>query len=39
LNEIGETNLIGIHMTSYNFLDVGTQKILLDFGVLIIYRG
>ena len=39
LNEIGEANLIGIHTTSYSYLDVGTQKILMDFGVLIVYRG
>jgi ribosomal protein S27E len=39
LNEIGEANLIGIHMTQYTYLDVGTQKIFMDFGVLIIYRG
>ena len=39
LNEIGETNLIGIHITDYTYLDVGTQKIMMDFGVLIVYRG
>jgi hypothetical protein len=39
LNEIGETNLIGIHTISYTFLDIGTQKILTDFGVLIVFRG
>jgi hypothetical protein len=39
LNEIGEANLIGIHTISYTFLDIGTQKILTDFGVLIVFRG
>ena len=39
LNEIGEANLIGIHTISYDLLDVGTQKIMMDFGVLIVYRG
>ena len=39
LSEIGEANLIGVHMTNYTYLDVGTQKIFMDFGVLIIYRG
>jgi DNA-directed RNA polymerase subunit RPC12/RpoP len=39
LNEIGEANLIGIHTTSYTYFDVGTQKIMMDFGVLIVYRG
>ena len=37
LNEIGEANLIGIHTTNYTYLDVGTQKIMMDFGVLIVY--
>jgi DNA-directed RNA polymerase subunit RPC12/RpoP len=39
LNEIGEANLIGVHVINHAFLDVGTQKILTDYGVLIIYRG
>ena len=39
LNEIGEANLIGIHTTSYTYLDIGTQKIMVDFGILIVYRG
>jgi DNA-directed RNA polymerase subunit RPC12/RpoP len=39
LNEIGEANLIVIHTTSYTYLDIGSQKIMMDFGVLIIYRG
>ena len=39
LSEIGEANLIGIHTISYTHFDVGTQKILNDYGVLMIYRG
>jgi DNA-directed RNA polymerase subunit RPC12/RpoP len=39
LNQIGEANLIGIHMTEYTYLDVGTQKIFMDFGMVIVYRG
>ncbi len=39
LHEAGEANLIGIHTISYTHFDVGTQKILNDYGVLIIYRG
>jgi DNA-directed RNA polymerase subunit RPC12/RpoP len=39
LNEVGETNLIGIHTVSYSLLDIGTQKLLNDYGVLVIYRG
>ena len=39
LNEVGEANLVGLHIVSYNFLDVGTQKVMMDFGVLVVYRG
>jgi DNA-directed RNA polymerase subunit RPC12/RpoP len=39
LNEVGEANIISIHTISYTYFDVGTQKILNDYGVLVIYRG
>ena len=39
LNDVGETNIIGIHTISYTFLDIGTQKLLNDYGLLVIYRG
>jgi len=39
LNEVGETNIIGIHTISYSFLDIGTQKLLNDYGLLVVYRG
>jgi len=39
LNEVGEPNIIGIHPISYEIFDVGTQKVMVDFGVIIIYKG
>lgn len=39
LNEVGEANLIGIHPISYEIFDVGTQKVMVDYGVVIVYRG
>jgi hypothetical protein len=39
LNEVGETNIIGIHTVSYSMMDIGTQKLLNDYGVLVLYRG
>jgi DNA-directed RNA polymerase subunit M/transcription elongation factor TFIIS len=39
LNETGEANITGIHTISYTYFDVGTQKILNDYGVLVVYRG
>jgi DNA-directed RNA polymerase subunit RPC12/RpoP len=39
LHEVGEPNLIGVHPVSYSHFDVGTQKLLSDYGVLVLYRG
>ena len=39
LGKIGESNIINISPLNYSHLDIGTQKLLTDFGVLIIYRG
>ena len=39
LNEVGEANLIVAHTISYTHFDVGTQKLLTDYGLMILYRG
>ena len=39
LNEVGEANIVGLHTISYSILDIGTQKLLNDYGLLVIYRG
>src|SRR5512133_240329 len=39
LGKVGESNLISISALTYTFLDIGTQKLLTEFGVLIVYRG
>lgn len=39
LHEVGETNLVGIHTINYEHFDVGVQKVLTDYGVLIVFRG
>ena len=39
LLEIGEPNLISVHTVGYTYFDVATQKMLTDYGVLIVYRG
>lgn len=39
LNKVGETNLISIHPINYEHFDVGIQKIMTDYGVVIVYRG
>jgi len=39
LGRVGEPNVISITTLSYTHLDIGTQKLLTDFGVMIVYRG
>lgn len=39
LGKIGEANLISITPLTYTFLDIGTQKLMTEFGVLIVYKG
>jgi len=39
LSRVGEANVISITALTYTTLDIGTQKLMTEFGVLIIYRG
>jgi DNA-directed RNA polymerase subunit RPC12/RpoP len=39
LNEVGEANIVSVHTITYEHFDVGLQKILVDFGVLVVFRG
>jgi DNA-directed RNA polymerase subunit RPC12/RpoP len=39
LCKVGEANIITITPLNYTHLDIGTQKLLTDFGVMIVYRG
>lgn len=39
LVKIGEPNIISITTVNYSYLDIGTQKLLTDFGVFIVYKG
>jgi hypothetical protein len=39
LGKIGESNLISINTVTYSYVDSGSQKLLTDYGVLIVYRG
>ena len=39
LGKVGEANMISLTTIVYTHLDIGTQKLLQDFGVLIVYRG
>jgi len=39
LMKIGEANTIGIHPLTYTHLDIGSQKLMNDYAVLIIYKA
>ncbi len=39
LNKIGETSIISITTVTYQHIDIGSQKAITDYGVLIIYKS
>lgn len=38
LSELGDGNIQSITPINYSYVDMGTQKLLTDFGVMIVYR-
>ena len=39
LAQVGEHNIIGIHVINFEHFDTQTQKVMTDYGLTIIYRG
>lgn len=39
LGKVGESNIISINSINYTFLDIGTQKLMTEYGVLVVYKG
>jgi DNA-directed RNA polymerase subunit RPC12/RpoP len=39
LSKVGEENIVSINPINYTHLDIGTQKLMTEFGVLIVYKG
>ena len=39
LNKVGESNVVNISPMTYTHIDIGSQKLLTDFAVMIVYRG
>jgi DNA-directed RNA polymerase subunit RPC12/RpoP len=39
LEKIGELNLVSITTISYSHIDISSQKLLTDYGVMIVYKG
>jgi hypothetical protein len=39
LAKVGEANIISINPINYSHVDIGSQKILTDYGLLVVYKG
>jgi DNA-directed RNA polymerase subunit RPC12/RpoP len=39
LQKVGETNIVSLTPMTYTHLDIGSQKLMTDYAVMIIYRG
>lgn len=39
LQKVGEQNIISINSFTYTHLDIGSQKLLTDYAVFVVYRG
>src|SRR6266446_5351912 len=39
LAKVGESNVISINSLTYTHIDIGSQKLLADYAVLVVYRG
>jgi hypothetical protein len=39
LGKVGQENIISLSTLSYTYLDIGSQKLLTDYGLLVVYKG
>lgn len=39
LAKVGEQNIINVNLFNYTNLDIGTQKLMTEYGVFVMYRG
>jgi ribosomal protein S27E len=39
LGKVGEPNIVSITTLTYSHIDIGSQKLLTDFGVMVVYKG
>jgi DNA-directed RNA polymerase subunit RPC12/RpoP len=39
LGKVGDTNIVSINSINYTFLDIGTQKLMTEYGVMVVYEG
>jgi len=39
LQKVGETNIVSLTPMTYTHLDIGSQKLMTDYAVMVVYRG
>jgi hypothetical protein len=39
LDKVGQENVVNVNTVAYTHIDIGSQKLLTDFGILILYKG
>jgi DNA-directed RNA polymerase subunit RPC12/RpoP len=39
LQKVGEQNVVSINSLTYTHIDIGSQKLLTDYAVMVVYRG
>ena len=39
LIKIGEANIVNITPLTYTHLDIGSQKLMTEYGVMVVYKG
>lgn len=39
LQKVGEANIISLSPMTYTHLDIGSQKLMTDYAVMVVYRG
>lgn len=39
LQRVGESSIISVNSMTYQHLDIGSQKVMTDYAVMIVYRG
>ena len=39
LVKVGEPNIVSINPLSYTHLDIGSQKLMTDYAIMVVYRG
>src|SRR5688500_2823039 len=39
LGKVGEPNIVNVNVFNYEHLDLGTRQMVIDYGIMVVYRG